>query len=61
MVSKNAADIILDKDAVSQLVAKALEVLDNGDRLDTLSKNIKALARPNATKDIANKALTLIR
>jgi UDP-N-acetylglucosamine--N-acetylmuramyl-(pentapeptide) pyrophosphoryl-undecaprenol N-acetylglucosamine transferase len=61
LVSKNAADIILDKDAVGQLVAKALEVLDNSDRLDTLSKNIKALARPNATKDIATKALSLIR
>lgn len=61
LVSQKAAEIISDNDAIEQLVNKALAVLNNSDRLDVLSKNIKALAKPDATKDIATKALKLIR
>ena len=61
LVNQNAAEIISDKDAVEQLVDKALAVLNSSDRLDTLTKNIKALARPNATKDITTKILSLIK
>jgi UDP-N-acetylglucosamine--N-acetylmuramyl-(pentapeptide) pyrophosphoryl-undecaprenol N-acetylglucosamine transferase len=61
LVNKKAAEIVTDNDAVEQLVDKALEVLNNSDRLDTLSKNIKALAKPEATKDIATKILNLIK
>ncbi len=61
MVNQQAAEIISDNDAIEQLVDKALEVLNNSDRLDVLTKNIKALAKPDATKDIATKVLNLIR
>jgi UDP-N-acetylglucosamine--N-acetylmuramyl-(pentapeptide) pyrophosphoryl-undecaprenol N-acetylglucosamine transferase len=61
LVNLKAAEIITDKNAVEQLVDKALEVLDNNDRSATLTQNIKALAKPEATKDIANKTLSLIK
>ena len=61
LVNLKAAEIITDKDAVDQLIEKALAVLNNSDRLDTLAQNIKALAKPEATKDIATKALSLIK
>ena len=61
LVDKNAAEIVEDKDAIRQLVGKALDVLTNSDRLDSLAKNIKKLALPDATKDIAHKVLSLIK
>jgi len=61
LVNQNAAEIIADNDAVELLVDKALSVLDNCDRLDMLTTNIKALAKPNATRDIATKILSLIK
>jgi UDP-N-acetylglucosamine--N-acetylmuramyl-(pentapeptide) pyrophosphoryl-undecaprenol N-acetylglucosamine transferase len=61
LVNRQAAELVADKDAVSNLVDIALAVINDTDRLDTLSKNIKALARPKATEDIAKKALSLIK
>ena len=61
LVDQKAAEIISDNDAIEQLVDKALAVLNNSDRLDVLAKNIKALAKPDATKDIATKVLNLIK
>lgn len=61
LVNQDAAEIVDDKDAVAQLVDKALELLSKNDRLEILSKNISALALPNATSDIAQKVLSLIK
>ena len=61
LVNQKAAEIIADNDAVEQLVDKALAVLNNSDRLASLTENIKALAKPEATKDIATKVLSLIK
>lgn len=61
LVNQNAAEFISDNNAVEELVDKALDVLNNSDRLDILTKNIKALAKPDATKDIATKVLSLIK
>ena len=61
LVEKDAAEIVYDKDAVSELVDKALTMLDNADRMAKLSENIKAMALPDATRDIANKVIELIK
>ena len=61
LVSKEAAEIVPDKDAVNELVDKALALLANSDRLTTLSTNIKAMALPEATKNIAEKVISLIK
>lgn len=61
LVRKDAAEIVSDRDAVSQLVGKTLELINSTDRLATLSANIKALAKPKATEDIANQVIGLIK
>lgn len=61
LVGKDAAELVTDRDAVQQLVDKALALLENNDRLDVLSTNIKSLALPNATENIANKIIELIK
>jgi len=61
LVEKQAAEMVQDKDAVANLVDKALAMLENSDRRAELSKNIKAMALPNATESIANKLFELIK
>ena len=61
LVEKEAAEIVRDNEAVEQLVDKALAMLDMHDRLEVLSKNIKAMALPRATESIANKVLELAK
>ena len=61
LVEQEAAEMVTDHYAVKQLVDHALELLDNSDRLAALSINIKALAKPEATKNIANEVIGLIK
>lgn len=61
LVEKEAAEIVRDNEAIEQLVDKALDMLKDTDRMAVLSKNIKAMALPNATESIANKVLELAK
>ncbi len=61
LVNRGAAEIVPDNEAVQKLVDNALALLANSDRLATLAKNIKAMALPEATKNIANKVISLIK
>ena len=61
LVEKDAAEFVKDGDAVETLVAKTLSMMQDSDRLATLSNNIAALAKPQATEDIANKVLELAK
>ncbi len=60
LVEKDAAIMISDKEAKEKLVPAVLELLYNTSRAEQLSKNIKALAKPNATEDIVNEIEKLI-
>jgi UDP-N-acetylglucosamine--N-acetylmuramyl-(pentapeptide) pyrophosphoryl-undecaprenol N-acetylglucosamine transferase len=60
MVDRDAALLIKDIDARTQLIDSAIELLNNTDRQAELSRNIKALARPNAAEDIVNEIVELI-
>lgn len=60
MVDQNAAILIKDADAREMLIKKALELLKNTDRQAELSKNIKALAKPNAAEEIVDEIVELI-
>jgi UDP-N-acetylglucosamine--N-acetylmuramyl-(pentapeptide) pyrophosphoryl-undecaprenol N-acetylglucosamine transferase len=60
LVEKDAAIMITDKSAKEKLVPTVLELLFNPKRLEELSTNIKALAKPNATEDIVNEIEKLI-
>lgn len=59
LVEKGAAIHIADKDAKVQLLATAISVIKEDDRLNNLSNNILGLAKPNAAQQIANEVLML--
>jgi UDP-N-acetylglucosamine--N-acetylmuramyl-(pentapeptide) pyrophosphoryl-undecaprenol N-acetylglucosamine transferase len=61
LVTKNAAVMVLDKDAENTLVDEALKLLFDEQRCHRLSSNIKSLAKPNATEDIVNEIEKLIK
>jgi UDP-N-acetylglucosamine--N-acetylmuramyl-(pentapeptide) pyrophosphoryl-undecaprenol N-acetylglucosamine transferase len=61
LVHDNAALFVADRDAEANLVDKVLELLKDKDKQTTLSKNIGALAQPNADKDIAHEVIKLIK
>lgn len=61
LVNDNAAIFIADRDAESNLVDRALELLKDKEQQNTLSKNIGKLALPNADTDIANEVIKLIK
>jgi UDP-N-acetylglucosamine--N-acetylmuramyl-(pentapeptide) pyrophosphoryl-undecaprenol N-acetylglucosamine transferase len=61
LVHDNAALFVADRDAEEKLVDRALELLNDKDKQATLSKNIGALALPNADKDIAHEVIKLIK
>ncbi len=56
---KGAAVLIADSQARSILVKSAIELLNNPNRLNSLSQNIRHLAKPNAAQSIAQMALKL--
>jgi UDP-N-acetylglucosamine--N-acetylmuramyl-(pentapeptide) pyrophosphoryl-undecaprenol N-acetylglucosamine transferase len=60
LVSKNAAVMVLDKEAEANLVGEALKLLFDEQRCQRLSQNIALMARPNATEDIVNEIEKLI-
>lgn len=53
LVEKNAAILVKDINANKEMLQTALSVLNNGKKADELRKNILALGKPNAAKDIA--------
>jgi UDP-N-acetylglucosamine--N-acetylmuramyl-(pentapeptide) pyrophosphoryl-undecaprenol N-acetylglucosamine transferase len=61
LVHDNAALFVADRDAEEKLVDRVLELLKDKDKQVTLSKNIGALAQPNADKDIAQEVIKLIK
>ncbi len=60
LVSKQAAQLVTDKDAKAILVDEALKLLFDENRARALSANIEKLAKPNATREIVNEIEKLI-
>ena len=61
LVDKDAAIMIKDVDAMEKLIPEALLLINENDRLNSLSHNIAKLAKPNAAVDIANIVLELTK
>ncbi len=61
LVSKNAAEIVKDADAVNDLVDKVFELLENNNKRKELEQNIVKLGKPNATESILNQIMLLIK
>ena len=59
IVNKNAA-LLLKETELNMFQKMVEELLDNKDLQQSLSKNIKKLALPNATKDIVKEIENLI-
>jgi UDP-N-acetylglucosamine--N-acetylmuramyl-(pentapeptide) pyrophosphoryl-undecaprenol N-acetylglucosamine transferase len=59
LVSRQAALLVTDREAGNKLVASALQLLENTQEQQLLSKNIRELARPKAAREIAEEVLKL--
>lgn len=59
LVQKNAALYIADADARRTLLPKAINTVSDLEKLESLSRNIIALTRPNAASDIADEVIKL--
>ncbi len=60
LTRKDAAVMVSNAEAREQLFAQALALLQNEQRRQTLARNIRALARPDAAHRIAQEVLQLI-
>ncbi len=60
LVKKDAAIMVTDKDARSQLVDTALTVIKDDVRLEDLSKNIATLAEHNSAERIVDEIMKII-
>ncbi|MDR0729821.1 MAG: undecaprenyldiphospho-muramoylpentapeptide beta-N-acetylglucosaminyltransferase [Prevotellaceae bacterium] len=59
LVEKNAALMVADADATTQVLPLALSLLQDDARLDAIRRNAALLAKPNATRDIVEEMLKL--
>jgi UDP-N-acetylglucosamine--N-acetylmuramyl-(pentapeptide) pyrophosphoryl-undecaprenol N-acetylglucosamine transferase len=60
LVQKNAAILVSDKEAEQWLVPKMLEVVNDDQRLLTLSNNIASLAQARSTERIVDEIMHII-
>jgi UDP-N-acetylglucosamine--N-acetylmuramyl-(pentapeptide) pyrophosphoryl-undecaprenol N-acetylglucosamine transferase len=60
LVDVNAAMMVADKEAQENLVTEALKLIYDEQRCTEYAKNMKQLAKPNATTDIVNEIEKLI-
>jgi len=61
LVEKDAAEMISDHKAREQLVPAGLKLLKDQSKRRSLAENIKTLARPDATEDIAKEIIALMQ
>ncbi len=60
LVEKQSAEMIKDNKAKEQLVPRALEVINNEEKMKDLSKNIKQLAQENSDERIVDEIFKII-
>lgn len=60
LVENQAALLIKDADSKAELFKETFSLLDDKERLKSLSNNIKKLGRPNAAKDIVDVILAVV-
>ena len=61
LVNKDAAVMVADKDAEKDLVSKALEIIYDEERLNSLSKNIALLAQHQSAERIVDEIVKIIK
>ena len=60
LVRKDAAMLVKDAEAPEKLLATAISLVNDNERLESMQKNIAKLALTNAAGDIAEYAYELI-
>jgi len=61
LVTKNAALMVKDSEAVEKLIPQAIELITNQTKQDLLAEEIKKLGKPNATVDIVNEIENIVK
>jgi UDP-N-acetylglucosamine--N-acetylmuramyl-(pentapeptide) pyrophosphoryl-undecaprenol N-acetylglucosamine transferase len=61
LVNKGAAILIKDSEAQEKLMDEVERIVFDKEKIKELEKNILALAKPNASSDIADEVLKLAR
>lgn len=61
LVKKDAAVLVKDADAISDLIPTALQLIKDDERLKTLSKNVRSLAQEDSAKRIAEEVIKLAK
>jgi UDP-N-acetylglucosamine--N-acetylmuramyl-(pentapeptide) pyrophosphoryl-undecaprenol N-acetylglucosamine transferase len=61
LVENQAALLIKDVDSKEQLWSESFKLLADKQRLNSLSENIKKLAKPNAAKEIVDVILGVLK
>jgi UDP-N-acetylglucosamine--N-acetylmuramyl-(pentapeptide) pyrophosphoryl-undecaprenol N-acetylglucosamine transferase len=61
LVNKDAAVMVADKDAEKELVSKALDIIYDEKRLNSLSKNIALLAQHQSAERIVDEIVKIIK
>lgn len=60
LVSRNAALMVKDCEAVEKLMGTALDLLNDPTRIEEIERNVAAMAKPDATQTIADEIYKLI-
>lgn len=60
LANKNAAIVVNDNEAITKLIPEAIQLLNDENKKNTLSKNILKLAKPNATELIIEEITKLL-
>jgi len=60
LVENDAAILIKDDEAEEKLIPRALQLLNDKERCEILSQNIKQMAKPNATEDIVKIIMSMV-
>ena len=59
LVEKDAAIYVADAKAKEELVAKAIETVNDDTKIASLEENIEKMGRPNAAEEIAEEVMML--
>lgn len=60
LVKKDAALMVKDSEAVEKLIPEAIRLLKSEEEKEKMNINIKALAHPDASRDIANAIIKMV-
>lgn len=60
LVEKKAAILIQDKDCIEKLVPTILELLNDQEKMNSMSEAMKSLAKPNAVSQITEKIKSIL-